>query len=180
MALKLDGLKDVFDAHKVNNGVWIHLESGERDEETGDPILAYLDEEKTLPQRALVRSVRCDEIAKLEKKSTRTAFVRQMKARKNEKDEATASMLTTPEQRFPCILLALDNMSNDPPGVQYVNAEDALTLFKDAAYVGLVRQVQDIANEDDFYRVGSDTVAGPASEGVTAPQTPAKRGRPTT
>lgn len=171
MELQLDGVSAdaLFDEDKVNNGVWIHLESA-KDDETNETYPLYLDPEtKRQPQRALVRSHRCRAIRDAEEKLQKDGFVRVQKAKKKEKDGVIAeNSILKSERRFAFFLAAVDNLSKKIPGVQRVSESDAITIYKSEAYANISQQVREAAYDDSLFLVGADTEAGPAADTATS------------
>lgn len=160
MELQLDGVTDVFDENKINNGVWIHLTGISPDDE-GDDVPLYLDPKtKKLPMRALVRSIRCDLIADLEEKAQGDGWVKVQKAPKKLKADASKHMMTKPADRFPLLLVAFDNVSKAKPGRQDVKPEDARAIFKAKSYAGFVDQIQNTSVDDELYKMDSETETG--------------------
>lgn len=164
MSLKLDGVaKDaVLDADKINNGVWIHLDSAKMNDEGEYPPM-YLHGDKTKPQRALVRSRRCQAIKDAEEKRQKAGFVKMRVAPKKEKDRVIVeSSILPPEEHFAIILVALDNFGADG-GIQQVDPADAKMIHEMSEYDGIVEQIRQACFDDTNYLAGPETEAGNAS-----------------
>lgn len=174
MSLKLDGLSDeaVLDDAKINNGVWIHLESASSDPTTGLPVPLYLGGDQSKPQRALVRSYRCKAIKEAEAKLQKDGFVKVRLAKKKERDGVIAESSALKENvRFSLMLVALDNVGKGG-GVQQVEPQDAMEIHASSAYDNIVQQVREAAYDDSNYLAGADTEAGNASTPIkTGPKT---------
>jgi hypothetical protein len=159
--------EDSLDANKVNNGVWVQLDSV-RLTDDGDPIPMYLGGDKSKPQRALVRSNRCRQIADLTKTAQRGAFVKMQKAPKSKKDEASAGLVVQPEDKFPIILAALDNMFPSKPGFVQIDEDTAMALFNDDRYGHIVQKITETSFDDTLYAATANTETG--DEIAPAPQ----------
>lgn len=167
--LQLDGLSKaaVLDADKVNNGVWVHLESAALNDD-GVPELLYLNGDTTKPQRALVRSYRCQAVKEAEAARQKSGFVKIRLAKKSERDGVIAESSILPEaDRFSLLLVALDNVSA-AGGIQQVDAESAKKIHGMSAYDTLVQQVRETAYDDGLYVATADTPAGNASTSAPA------------
>lgn len=174
MELKIDGLakEAILDAEKVNNGVWIHLDSVAPDPETGQTYPVYLNGDPEKPQRALVRSNRCDAIKVAEDLMRKKGFTKIRLAKKKERDDVISenSMLKN-DEHFSLILVAFDNLSAAAPGIQQVSKADALEVYKMTKLAHIVEQVRSASFEDDLYLETEDTPAGNASTSASKTKT---------
>lgn len=164
MKLNLVGVsKDaILDRNKVNNGIWIHLESSKLAEETGQTYPLFLNDDPAYPQRALVRYYRCEQIKDAEKAQQKTAMVKMRVAPKKEKEKvAVENSLLAEDVRFGLILVAFENVGAEP-GTQYVDNDDARAIYDMAEYDSWVQQIRDSSTEEANYAATSETEAGNA------------------
>lgn len=172
MDLKFDGLDQaaLLDSDKVNNGVWVHLDSAQSDPTTGKPLKMYLNGDPAKPQRVLVRSYRCQLIQAAEAKQQKDGFVRVRLAKKAERDDVIAeNSLLSDAKRFGLMLAGLDNFSA-AGGVQLVSPADGEAIYGMTAFAAINQQVRETAYDDSQYLATADTEAGNAS---TLAKTPA-------
>lgn len=170
MKINLTGVpkEAILDANKVNNGIWVHLESSEVDPDTGETYPLYLDANTAYPQRALVRYYRCQRIKQAEEAKQKQAMTKMRAAPKKEKEKVAVENSILPEkERFGLVLVAFENVGAEP-GIQYVDPEDAAEIFGMSEYEGWVQQIRDVSMEDAKYAATSDTEAGNASPPTTS------------
>lgn len=173
MNLDLGGVgKDaVLDANKVNNGVWTHLLSAETDPETGQQKPCYLNGDERYPQRALVRSYRCQAIKDAEEAKQKKGFVKIRLAKKKDRDNTIAeSSILSEKERFTHLLIALENVGS-APGIQHILVEDAKALHGMSEYDSWVQQIRETAYDDSEYAATSETEAGNGSPSTTVKPT---------
>lgn len=161
MDLQLDQLNAVaLDAQKVNGGVWIHLESVALNGD-GDNFPLYLNNDKSKPQRALVRSRRCTAIKDAELTQQKTGFTKIRKAKKKERDAVIADNSLLPERtRFSLTLLALENVSSVVEGVQHVTPDTAVQIYDNSSWDEVVDQIMAASFDDTNYQAGPATELG--------------------
>lgn len=172
MDIKLDGLakEATLDEDKVNNGVWIQLDSTIMDDEGRFPPLC-LNGDPNKPQRAKVRSYRCKAIKDAEAERQKTGFVRIRLAKKKDRDSVIAESSILPEaERFSYLLVALENFSA-AGGVQAVSREDAVAIHGMTALDSIVEQIRQAAYDDDNYMATAETPAGNGSRSTAEEQT---------
>lgn len=173
--LKLDGLDQakLLDTAKINNGVWIHLDSPESDPATGRKLPMYLNGDPSKPQRVLVRSYRCELLKEAENKRQKDGFVRMRVAKKKDRDAVIVDSSLMPDDvRFSYLLAALDNFSAEG-GVQVVSQEDAKAIYAMGGLDDIVGQIKEVAHTDDYYMASAETEAGNFTP-PTATPTPLK------
>lgn len=171
MELQLDGLakEAVLDEDKVNNGVWVHLDSATPDPDTGLPTPLYLRGDPSKPQRALVRSYRCRAIKEAEAERQKSGFTKIRLAKKKDRDGVIAESSILPEEtRFSYFLVALDNFSK-VGGVQSVSQQDAEAIHGMTSMDNIVQQVREAAYDDALFAASEATPEGNAS---TSPPKP--------
>jgi hypothetical protein len=169
MDIQIDGLSKeaLLDADKVNNGVWIHLESASTDA-SGHTSPLYLGGDKTKPQRVKVRSYRCKVLKDLEASRQKEGFSKMRVAKKKEKDDViTESAIIPEEERFGYWLVALENFSA-AGGVQELTPEQARSLHSNTALDNIIQQVKETAYEDANYLADAGTSAGNGSASTAA------------
>lgn len=171
--LQIDGLSHeaLLDEDKVNNGVWIHLDSAATDPDTGMPTPMYLGGDEAKPQRALVRSYRCKAIQDAEQKLQKDGFVKIRLAKKKEKDRVIAeSSILSPARRFSLTIVALENFSAGG-GVQQVTPEQGAWFYGESSMAAIVEQINAASYDDDNYLASAATAAGKPSPSIqtTAP-----------
>lgn len=173
MDIKLGGLEKaavLLDEDKVNNGVWVHLESAETDPETGQTWPLYAGEGTDKPIRAKVRSYRCKQLKDLEASRQKTGFVKIRVAKKKERDGVIAENAIIPEdERFSYLLVALENFGEDG-GVQQVSEADAKTMHGMTSLDDIVAQIREAAYDDELYLATPATPAGKSSGSTMAPK----------
>lgn len=168
MDIVIDGLakEAMLDEEKVNNGVWVHLDSAVMDADGQYPPL-YLGGDTTKPQRALVRSYRCKAIKEAEQKRQKNGFVKIRMAKKADRDGVIAESSILPEaDRFALLLVALDNFGK-AGGVQQVSEADAKALHGMTAMDSIVEQIRQAAYDDDLFMATVDTPQGNGSAAST-------------
>lgn len=166
MKLNLSGVpkEAILDQEKVNNGIWLHLESSELDEATGQTYPLYLGGNEAHPQRALVRYYRCRAVKEAETEQQKNAMVKMRVAPRREKEKVVVeNSLLSEDHRFSLVLVALENVGAEP-GIQYLDPEDAKALYKMDAYDSWVQQIRDCSQEEAKYAATSDTEAGNGSQ----------------
>lgn len=177
--LKLDAVKGIVNADAIENGAWLHLRSPHvRDgEEEGD--LLYLDpEDKRRPIRALVRSYRSQHFRAQDFKVQTKALgqARRMKgAKQQDAIMEEAAWLERP-RRFAALLVSLDNVSKESPGVQTPSEEDKIELASKSSeeagnYQWLVDQVMKFGFDDDNFG-GAPAGEEKAGGGKGEPESP--------
>lgn len=156
-----------FDADKINNGVFLYLESIADDD--GNTELLYLGNDKTKPMRALVRSYRSQVIKDAEQRLQRDGFTKVRKAPKKEKDKVISeNSVLSDEQRFSLYLAALENVSTKEPGLIHLSPEQAIAIYRNPAYSDIVDQIKAFAYEDSHYLAGAATEAGNSSASTSS------------
>lgn len=181
MSLDLSGVaKDaLLDEAKINDGVWVHLDSPDRDPETGAPIPMYArkpdgSQDLSRPQRALVRSHRCKAVKEAETKRQKTGMVKFRLAKKKERDDVIAESTILPKDMyFSLVLVALDNFGK-AGGRQDLDADAAKQLYAMSDYDHIVQQITETSYDDEPYKAGPGTDAGNGSESSTSVTTTPK------
>lgn len=170
MELKLDGLakEAVLDEDKVNEGVWIHLDSAATDQATGQTKPLFLKDAEgndlpDKPQRAKVRSYRCKAIKDAEQQRQKDGFVKVRLAKKKDRDNTIAESSILPEaERFGYLLVALDNFGAEG-GVQEVSQADGQAIHGMSAMDSITQQIREAAYDDDNYLADGATKPGNVS-----------------
>lgn len=178
MQIKLDGLSKeaILDEDKVNNGVWIHLDSAATDPVTGKSMPLYLRDSDgnailSKPQRAKVRSYRCRAIKEAEAKRQKDGFVKIRLAKKKDRDDTIAESSILPEaDRFGLLLVSLENFSA-AGGVQDVSPEDGMAIHGMSQMDSIVQQIREAAYDDDNYLATESTAPGKGSASTSTTQT---------
>lgn len=148
----------LFDADKINNGIYVHLEGPEDEDGNTEPL--YLGGDQSKPMRALVRSYRCQAVKDAEARLQTDGFTKVRKAPKKEKDRVISENSALPaNQRFANILRGLENVSTGS-GLIYLTPDQATKFFSNAAYAHFVEQINAVAYDDSKYRAGAGTEAG--------------------
>lgn len=143
--LKLSSLQSVANGDKIENGSWLHLSDAD-----GNPL--YLDEEKTKPIRALVRSSRSKAYERFEDRLQAVIATRQKRAKPKEhaaiRDRAYAEHV--PES-FAAVLVGLENANAEKPGYEVAEEKDSIATAREPNWKWLVDQVVNFAFDDSNF-----------------------------